>query len=246
MNSANQKHYQRIGSIYDDLWSYSEDYIRFMGLKIIEYLRLTESDNLVDLGCGTGLFSQSIVKQIELDNPVICVDPSQEMLSQIPLSPQYQTKAEDAVIFVSENSGYNKVYMKEAIHHIDDKELLFSNLFESLNRVGIFLLILLPPTIEYPLFKKALELYESRQPNYKHLTSLLEKVGFNVSVDIVEYLQSIPKTKYLKMVENRYMSLLSFFDDQQLREGLAEISTKYAQQSILEFPDRFVFITASK
>ena len=136
--------------------------------------------------------------------------------------------------------------MKEAIHHIDNKELLFSSLFEKLTSGGIFLLILLPPTIEYPLFKEALERYERGQPNYKDLTSLLEKVGFNVSVDFVEYLQSIPKEQYLKMVANRYMSLLSFFDDQQLEEGLAEISEKYAQQSILEFPDRFVFITASK
>lgn len=246
MSSSNQKHYQKIGNIYDDLWSYSEDYLRFMGLKIIEYLHLTSTDSLVDLGCGTGLFTQSISKQIQLNNPIICVDPSQEMLSQIPLTPQYQIKAADAITFVSETSGYNKVYMKEAIHHIDDQELLFSSLFQSLNSSGVFLLILLPPTIEYPLFNKALERYERGQPNYNNLASLLEKVGFNVSVDIVEYIQSIPKTKYLKMVENRYMSLLSFFDDQQLQEGLAEISAKYAQQSILEFPDRFVFITANK
>ena len=246
MSSSNQKHYKRIGSIYDDLWSYSEDYIRFMGLRIIEYLRLNSTDSLVDLGCGTGLFTQSIPKEIQLDNPIICVDPSEEMLSQIPLSPQYKIRAVDAITFVSETSGYNKVYMKEAIHHIDNKELLFSSLFEKLTSGGMFLLILLPPTIEYPLFKAALERYERRQPNYNDLTSLLEKVGFNVSVDFVEYLQSIPKEQYLKMVANRYMSLLSFFDDQQLEEGLAEISEKYAQQSILEFPDRFVFITATK
>ncbi|NEO11557.1 MULTISPECIES: class I SAM-dependent methyltransferase [unclassified Moorena] len=246
MSSSSQKHYKRIGSIYDDLWSYSEDYIRFMGLKIIEYLRLTSIDSLVDLGCGTGLLTQAIPKEIQLYNPIICVDPSEEMLSQIPLSPQYQIRAVDAITFVSETSGYNKVYMKEAIHHVDNKELLFSSLFEKLTTGGIFLLILLPPTIEYPLFKAALERYERRQPNYNDLTSLLEKVGFNVSVDFVEYLQSIPKEQYLKMVSNRYMSLLSFFDDQQLEEGLAEISEKYAQQSILEFPDRFVFITATK
>ncbi|NEQ15250.1 MAG: class I SAM-dependent methyltransferase [Moorea sp. SIO3E2] len=246
MSSSNQKHYKRIGSIYDDLWSYSENYIRFMGLKISEYLRLTSTDSLVDLGCGTGLFTQAIPKEIQLKNPIICVDPSEEMLSQIPLSPQYQIMAVDAINFVSETSGYNKVYMKEAIHHIDNKELLFSSLFEKLTSGGMFLLILLPPTIEYPLFKAALERYERGQPNYNDLTSLLEKVGFNVSVNFVEYLQSIPKEQYLKMVANRYMSLLSFFDDQQLQEGLAEISEKYAQQSILEFPDRFVFITATK
>ncbi|MDF5721917.1 MAG: hypothetical protein PUP91_15830 [Rhizonema sp. PD37] len=48
------------------------------------------------------------------------------------------------------------------------------------------------------------------------------------------------------MVKNRYMSLLSTFDDEQLALGLAEMEQKYSQQSILKFSDRFVFITASK
>lgn len=107
-------------------------------------------------------------------------------------------------------------------------------------------MILLPPTIDYPLFRSALQRYEKGQPHYNNLTKLLEKVGFNISVNFVENLQKIPKYKYFQMVENRYMSLLSFFDDKQLAEGLKEMEQKYAQQSILEFPDRFVFITANK
>jgi trans-aconitate methyltransferase len=246
MGEKNKKHYQNIGSIYNDLWSFSEDYMRFMTANIIEYLRLKSTDTLVDLGCGTGMYSQSIVKQIPLDNPIICVDPSEEMLSQLPSSYQYKARAVDAIDFLSEPEIYNKVFMKEVIHHINEQELLFSSLFKKLPPNGIFLLILLPPTIDYPLFSEALERYKKGQPHYNNLSNLLEKVGFNVSVNFVEYLHAIPKDKYFKMVENRYMSLLSFFDDQQLAEGLAEMSEKYAQQSILEFPDRFVFITASK
>lgn len=246
MAGSNPKHYQKIGSIYNDLLHYSDDYIRFMTANMIEYLRLKSTDTLVDLGCGTGMYSQSIFQQIQLDNPIICVDPSEEMLSQVPLSYHYQIRAVDAINFVSQPEVYNKVLMKEVIHHINNKELLFSSLFERLLPDGIFLLILLPPTIDYPLFSQALERYEKGQPHYNNLTHLLENVGFNVSVNFVEYLHTIPKSQYFQMVENRYMSLLSFFDDQQLAEGLAEMSQKYAQQSILEFPDRFVFITASK
>ena len=246
MSGQKQNHYQRISSIYEDLWSYSPEHIKFMTTKIIEYLRLKTTDNLVDLGCGTGLYSKSILQQIQLDNPIICVDCSKSMLEQIPLSYQYKTVAVDAIDFVSQAEVYNKVFMKEVIHHIDNKELLFSSLFKRLPSNGIFLLILLPPTIDYPLFSEALQRYEKGQPHYNNLTKLLEKVGFNISVNFVESLQKIPKYKYLKMVENRYMSLLSSFDDKQLAEGLKEMEQKYAQQSILEFPDRFVFITANK
>ena len=246
MTGQNQNHYQRISSIYEDLWSYSPEHMRFLTTKIIESLQLRTTDILVDLGCGTGLYSKSILQQIQLDNPIICVDCSKSMIEQIPLNSQYKTMALDAIDFVSQAEVYNKVFMKEVIHHIDNKELLFSNLFKRLPSDGIFLLILLPPTIDYPLFRSALQRYEKCQPHYNNLTKLLEKVGFNISVNFVENLQKIPKSKYFQMVENRYMSLLSFFDDKQLAEGLKEMEQKYVQQSILEFPDRFVFITANK
>lgn len=246
MSSQNQQHYQKISNIYEDLWSFSEEYIKFMTTNIIEYLRLKQTDTLVDLGCGTGIYAKSILKQIQLDNSIICVEPSQEMLEQIPDSPQYKIMALSAIDFLSQAEVYNKVLMKEVIHHIDNKELLFSRLFQRLTSDGIFLLILLPPTIDYPLFDEALRRYEKIQPHYSNLVNLLEKVGFKVSVNFLEYLLAIPKLKYFHMVENRYMSLLSLFDDKQLVEGLAEMSQKYAQKSILEFPDRFVFITASK
>ncbi|MDJ0678020.1 MAG: methyltransferase [Calothrix sp. MO_167.B42] len=246
MTKSNQKHYQRIGNIYNDLWHFSDEYIQFMAKNIIEYLRLKPTDTLVDLGCGTGMYSQAILNQIQLDNPIICVDCSAKMLEQIPDSSQYKPMAVDAIDFVSQAEVYNKVFMKEVIHHIDNQELLFSSLFAKLPIGGTFLLILLPPTIDYPLFTQALQRYEKTQPHYDNLAKLLEKVGFHVSVNFVEYLQVIPKLKYFHMVENRYMSLLSFFDDQQLAAGLAEMAQKYAQQSILEFPDRFVFITANK
>ena len=95
-------------------------------------------------------------------------------------------------------------------------------------------------------FSTALRKYEEFQPNYNNLASLLAKIGFHVAVDFIEYPLGIPKSKYFQMVQNRYMSLLSTFDDEQLALGLNEMEQKYAQQSILKFSDRFVFITASK
>lgn len=246
MSELIHNHYQKIAGIFEDLWFYSEDFVQFITNKIIEHLCLKNTDILIDLGCGTGIYSKEINNQMQLYNPIICVDSSNKMLEQIPKNFKYKSVEMDAIDFSALSGTYNKIIIKELIHHINDLELLLGNLFQRLTSGGILLLILLPPTIDYPLFSKALRKYEDVQPNYNNLASVLSKIGFNVAVDFVEYPLAIPKSKYLQMVQNRYMSLLSTFDDEQLAIGLAEMEQKYAQQSILKFSDRFVFITASK
>jgi len=246
MSESIQNHYQNLASKFDDLWFYSEGFVKFIAGKMIEHLHLNITDILVDLGCGTGIYAQEINNQIQLHNAIICVDFSDKMLEQILNHSKYECIRMDAIEFAALPRTYNKILIKELIHHIDQKEFLLSSLFEKMAAGGILLLILLPPKINYPLFSKALRKYEEGQPHYNNLTKILEKIGFNVAVDFVEYPLAIPKSKYFQMVQNRYMSLLSSFDDNELALGLAEMEQQYAQQSVLKFTDCFIFITASK
>jgi len=246
MNYPSENHYKNIANIYDNLWSYSPEYIKFTTQKIIEHLHLTTTDTLVDIGCGTGIYSKEILKHIQLQQPITCVDPSAEMLEKIPADSRLNTIEMDGVKFSQKTENYNKIFLKEAIHYIEEKFLLFQNLWQRLTPGGIFLLLLLPPTIEYPLFTKALELYEKKQPHYQELIDLLQKVGFAVESDIIEYPLEFPKSQYFAMVENRYMFLLSEFNDTELAAGLKEMEEKYQDKSVLKFSDRMVFIAATK
>ncbi|NER97468.1 MAG: class I SAM-dependent methyltransferase, partial [Symploca sp. SIO1B1] len=162
MNYPSKNHYTNIANIYDNLWSYSPEYIKFTTQKIIEHLHLISTDTLVDIGCGTGIYSKEILKHIQLQQPIICVDPSAEMLEKIPANSRLNPIKMDGVRFSQELGFYDKIFLKEAIHYIEEKFLLFQNLWQRLTPGGIFLLLLLPPTIEYPLFAKALELYEKK------------------------------------------------------------------------------------
>ncbi len=246
INNPSENHYQNIANIYDNLWSYSPEYIKFTTQKIIEHLHLTPTDILVDIGCGTGIYSKEILNQIKLQQPIICVDPSAEMLEKIPANSGLKPVVMDGVEFSQKPGIYNKILLKEAIHYIEEKFLLFENLWQRLTPGGIFLLLLLPPTINYPLFTKALQLYQTTQPHYQEMANLLQQVGFMVDVDIIEYPLELPKSQYFEMVENRYMFLLSRFDDAELRAGLTEMEDKYQNESVLKFSDRMVFITATK
>ncbi len=100
MNQRIQKHYSKIAHNYDFLWTYNPDFIKFVAKNIIEKLDLQVTDKLVDLGCGTGLFSKAISEQIKLKSPILCVDSAPEMLKQITVNNSYEPLLIDAVDFI--------------------------------------------------------------------------------------------------------------------------------------------------
>jgi SAM-dependent methyltransferase len=246
MTDIAKLHYTRLAKKYDDFLYYSPEFVRCLTRKMIEKLRLREEDVFVDLGCGTGMYSLDILKQIRLKNPVIAVDPFAEMLAKIPPDAPLTPLQLDAATFARRPGTYDKILIKETVHHIDDKKELFSELHQRLAPGGILLLVHVPPKVQYPLFRKALQKCENWHADPDELTSLLEQTGFRVERDAVDYPHAIPKEKYFAMVESCYMSALSSLSEEDLREGLAEMAEKYANQEILEFIDHFDYITATK
>lgn len=241
-----QKHYQQIANIYDKLWFFSEGFIQFFAKEIIQALELKPTHRLVDLGGGTGIYSKGILEQMKLESPILCVDPSAEMLANIPPNNGIEAICLDAVTFSGQAGTYDRILIKEAIHLIPEKQQLFNQLFARLSSGGRLLLLLLPPQIDYPLFKKAIAVYKTTQPDYQELVKLMQNSGFEVKVSFAQYPLKFPKEEYFQMVKNRYMTLLSRFDDAELEAGLAEMAETYQHQSILEFVDRMVFLTATK
>ena len=244
MSNSITEHYRNISHQYDKLWSYSPKFITTIAQKICDRLQAKPSDRIVDLGGGTGLYAKAIDDLLTPDCKIVCVDPSQEMLDRVN-SDRIETICQDAISFTEQLGNYNKVFMKEAIHHIAEKDKLFGNVYQKLPKEGIFILILLPPKIEYPLFASALKIYEQNQPDYRDLVMQMEKTGFNVTVEMVDYPLAIDRDRYLHMVKMRYMSLFSRFTDAELGQGIEEIKTKYPD-NIFRFNDRFVFLTAIK
>lgn len=114
---------------------------------MVQMLDLRERDRLVDLGCGTAMYSVDIVDQVRLATPVIGVDPSPDMLDRIPRGAPVTPVPTGALAFSAQPGTYDKVLVKEAVHHEEDRAALFANLFERLTAGGRLLLVHVPPAL---------------------------------------------------------------------------------------------------
>ena len=76
-----QAHYDRLAASYDQNWAYSPAYIAWMTACILDRAAIGPGQVVADIGCGTGLYSRQLAAA---GATVICADPSQAMLDQLP------------------------------------------------------------------------------------------------------------------------------------------------------------------
>jgi trans-aconitate methyltransferase len=244
MKNVLDVHYGRLANDYDHFLYYSPRFVRTLTSKMIDQLQLDEDDTLVDLGCGTGIYSLDILKQIPLKHPVIGVDAYPEMLAKIPDDVPIRRTAMGGLEFSREPGRYDKILIKETVHHITERAELFANLHQRLTSGGILLLVHVPPHVQYPLFEKALERCRRWHADPDELVEQLQRAGFRVRRDAVDFPHAIPKQHYFKMVASCYMSALTSLSEQELQEGLVEMTHKYKDLEVLEFVDHFDYLAA--
>jgi SAM-dependent methyltransferase len=238
-------HYDRLAARFDENWAYSPDFISWMTSCILDRADIRPGDRVTDIGCGTGLYARGLARQA---GQVVCVDPSQAMLDQLPAGTAYLPVRATAEEVASGDTQlpytqFDAVVIKEAIHHIDDSDRsgVVPGLAALLAPQGRIVVVMLPTRIEYPLFSAALELFEQRQPDPADIADLLTSAGLRTELTYDSFPLSFTKERYAGMIRDRYMSLLANFSNAELERGIAEINERYPGDQ-LDFQDRFAFI----
>jgi len=240
------RHYTRLAEQYDDFLMYSPEFVRTLTSKMVAMLALQPEDRLVDLGGGTGMYSIDIVKQVPLEQKVVVVDPFQEMLDGIPEGAPCEPVCEGALEYSRRDTSYDKMLVKEAVHHVEERGELLANIHRQLRPGGRVLLVHVPPKLDYPVFEAALERSEGWLADPNDLERILSDVGFRVERDAVDWRHELPKETYFRMVAGQYMSVLTSFSDREMAEGLEEMRQKYADREVLEFNDHFDYLMGEK
>lgn len=241
-------HYEGLAAEYDRHWASGPHHITWMSTHIAEALHLSATDRIADIGCGTGLFAREVTRIVRPEHAILCVDPSAAMLGQIGTPPPHDllpivASAED-IAEARVPLPYERldaVFLKESVHHLADPATTLRGLADRLTPGGRLLVIMLPTSIQYPLFQAALERFEELQPDPARITDQLRAAGLESRLSHVEHRVSFDRETYFGMVRARYMSMLSTFSDAEIETGIEEMRSAHPEP-VLTFPDRFAFV----
>jgi ubiquinone/menaquinone biosynthesis C-methylase UbiE len=205
-----------------------------------EYLGLSASSRVLDVGCGTGRFAGVIANRLEC--AVIGIDPSFEMLTSAKAKfaqPTGWFLAQAEAIPFSQNT-FDVCLCSFVIHHIVDKARAFREMYRTLRpngRLGIRYLsheqLCQDPL--YRFFPAALTIDLARTPDLVELRGLVQDIGF---VPVVEKVVRQPRAEsaeeYLEKLRNRYVSSLWMISEEEYQRGMAEAVEYYSSHSLTE------------
>jgi SAM-dependent methyltransferase len=239
-------HYDRLAAAYDQNWAYSPQFVAWMTGAILGRLQPSATDVVLDLGCGTGLYARGLAGHAAA---VVCADASAAMLAQLPADDRLvpvRATAQDVAARrpVLPCERFDAMLLKEVLHHVADPAAVIAGLAELLRPGGRMLVVMLPQKISYPLFAAALAVFAEHQPDPAAIAAAMGAAGLGVVMSQESFPLVFGKDRYLAMVRDRYMSLLSGFDDAALEAGVAEIAAAHPGE-LIEFTDTFAFVLGS-
>lgn len=238
-------HFDSIAEIFNQSWHFSDRYKNWMIDHVVNHLQLNPDDRLVDLGGGTGNYTVQFATKAQLIHKPYCVEPSGRMCDEARKIESLNVIHACANSFVEMGGlDYNKVLMKEMVHHIEQREQVWKYLKQRLQANGQILIVTRPRQTPIPLFTAAKKQFSINQPDHETLIKELETAGFNVQIESDTYAVKTPKERWFNMLRNRFMSDLSSFTDDEIEQGIEELQKTDPEDEHIILKDQVLFIKA--
>ena len=217
-------------------WLSSSGYIKSFNKFIIKQGKLSRKSKIIDVGCGRGRILGDLLYKLKLENKPLGLD----IESHKDKDKRFIFKKIDAVKFFKRNNKtFDLILIKQTIHLLkvnEIKELL--NLCKSkLTSNGKIIILNLDsyqnqiPT--FPLMHTKLKISFTRD---RRIINLISKLYPKRVIKKFVFDVRISKKKYLKMIKNKYISVLLKLSSKQILDGINKIEIKY--KKTLRFKDK--------
>ena len=217
-------------------WLSSQNYINSFNKFLIKNIKFNSNFKILDIGCGRGKILGSLSSKLKLKIKPIGID----IVSHKDKDKRINFKKINALNFaLTNNKKFDLVLIKQTIHLLKLNEIksLLRALKTNLNPNGkIFIFTLDTNESEIPSFKlMKLKLNKSLKRDKKILKIITKLYPNRIKKSFI-FNVKIKKKKYIKMIQNRYISILIPLSERKIIEGSQEIDLKY--KDILRFNDK--------
>ena len=217
-------------------WLSSQNYINSFNKFLIKNVKLNSNFKILDIGCGRGKILGSLSSKLNLKIKPIGID----IVSHKDKDKRINFKKINALNFsLTNNKKFDLILIKQTIHLLKFNEIkrLLRALKKNLNPNGkIFIFTLDTNESEIPSFKlMKLKLNKSLKRDKKILKIITKLYPYRIKKNFI-FNVKIKKKNYIKMIQNRYISILIPLSERKIIEGTQEIDLKY--KDILRFNDK--------
>merc|ERR1712142_354433 len=247
-------HYSNVAKHYNNVVYTSKsdkDYQNDATCLIVHYLHLDSSSLVVDLGAGVCTMASNVGRIANLTHPVLCVDPSSEMLEigkdldgvkTLHMSAEEWTET-------AEEECFDRIYIRGAIHHFNRENLkkTLDGIYRKLKLGGRFLIE--KPADKFdclPYPQRVVELMNQMEIPRNETVELLRNSKFVlIETHRHEFAVEKDKSELFESYRKRLCSGFSMFSDAEIEEGIAEVDKKFNGE-IVKFVDQRDFIVGCK
>ena len=238
---------------YDRARSLSPETIDMWMDLLVSNIDRTSVNNILDLGCGTGRFSQSL--SVSFDAFVHGVDPSAKMLEVarrtcMQARCQFSLGSSNAIPLGDDT--IDLAFMSMTYHHLEDKCRAIEEVRRVLRASGTF--CIRNSTVEgmdshlwTRFFPAAAGIERRRLPRREEVADLVGGGGFDLVISGgVRQQFASSGTEYVQKIASRGLSILRTVSDLEFSKGLSDmaeyVKEKPANGLFSEIIDVFVFV----
>ena len=225
-------------------WLSSEQYISSFNNFLKSKIRFNKNTQILDVGCGRANIISTLQKMYKFNNKAIGVD----IVKNKDVKKNIIFKKIDAVNFLKKTDVlFDLILIKQTIHFFSKKQIrsLLNLAKKKLNKNGqIFIFSLKTKKNEIPCFKFMKTKLSKSLHRDENLIKSIKRNFKNYKIHNFNFKVNLPKSKYIRMIKNRYISCLLNISDKEIKKGINEIRSNYKNQ--IKFTDTLNCINYKK
>ena len=225
-------------------WLSSKRYIQSFNSFLLKQVKLNKNSKILDVGCGRGKILGSLSSRLKLKNKPIGID----IEKHLDRDKRINFKKIDAIKYFKKNKiKFDLILIKQTIHFLQLKEIkrLLVLCKKTLNPRGkIIIFSLNTNQNEIPTFLSMKRKLKKSLNRDKKIIQFILNLNFKALTKKFSFKVNITKKKYIKMIENRYISTLLSFKSKEINKGIKEIDDKFRKNIV--FSDKLICLILNK